>query len=62
MRSWKFYLRAFLAGYAGNYYCAHNFAQLGVDRKYYIEECIMNANKVLDEVFITIKGECENEN
>ena len=29
-------------------YCSHTFAQLAVDHKYYIEECILNANKVID--------------
>lgn len=40
------------AEYGGNVYCGHNFAQLGVDHKYYIEESIKNANKILDEFII----------
>lgn len=35
-----------------NYYCGHNIAQLAIDYKYYIEECILNANKVIDSQVI----------
>lgn len=45
--------------YGDNYYCGHNFAQLASDHKHYIEECIMNANKILDNVLI--EGGYENE-
>lgn len=38
--------------YGGNWYCGHNFAQLGIDYKDYIEESIKNANKILDEFII----------
>lgn len=35
-----------------NYYCGRNIAQLAIDYKYYIEECILNANKVIDSQLI----------
>lgn len=37
--------------FGNNYYQGKNFKQLTSDHKYYIEECILNANKVLDKHF-----------
>ena len=35
--------------FGSNYYQGKNFKQLTSDHKYYIEECILNAIKILDE-------------